>query len=75
VGLGILPTRNSLMGSCRFGHKCEPNGSLVKISLKLKFYDYIGNNPSKRGLLREVPLKNGKVIVLGWLGHSLFKYK
>ncbi|KAG5586136.1 hypothetical protein H5410_046570 [Solanum commersonii] len=39
------------------------------------FYDYIGNNPAKGGLFRAGSMDNGDGIVVGWLGHPIFRDK
>jgi photosystem II CP47 chlorophyll apoprotein len=46
-----------------------------KILEKLAFYDYINNNPAKGGLFRTSTMDNGDGIVVGWLGHGVFKNK
>ncbi|PIN06147.1 hypothetical protein CDL12_21305 [Handroanthus impetiginosus] len=46
-----------------------------KIPTKLTFYDYIGNNPAKGGLFRAGSMDNGDGIVVGWLGHPIFRDK
>uniref|UniRef100_R7W5A2 Photosystem II CP47 chlorophyll apoprotein n=1 Tax=Aegilops tauschii TaxID=37682 RepID=R7W5A2_AEGTA len=46
-----------------------------KIPEKLAFYDYIGNNPAKEGLFRAGSMDNGDGIVVGWLGHPVFRDK
>jgi len=75
MGTGIIPTRNRSMGSCQFGRKFEPIRSLVEIPKKLTFYNYIGNNPAKGGLFKAGVIDNGDKIVVGWLGHPIFKDK
>ncbi|CAN6459335.1 unnamed protein product [Victoria cruziana] len=49
--------------------------SCSKIPDKLAFYDYIGNNLMKGGLLRAGSMNNGDGIAIGWLGHPVFKDK
>ncbi|CAN6455192.1 unnamed protein product [Victoria cruziana] len=49
--------------------------SCSKIPDKLAFYDYIGNNSMKGGLFRAGSMNNGDGIVVGWLGHPVFKDK
>ncbi|CAN6458715.1 unnamed protein product [Victoria cruziana] len=49
--------------------------SCSKIPDKLAFYDYIGNNSMKGGLFRASSMNNGDGIVVGWLGHPIFKDK
>ncbi|XBI43334.1 hypothetical protein VPH35_108115 [Triticum aestivum] len=46
-----------------------------KIPEKLAFYDYIGNNLAKGGLFRAGSMDNGDGIVVGWLGHPIFRDK
>jgi photosystem II CP47 chlorophyll apoprotein len=46
-----------------------------KIPQKIAFYDYIDNNPAKGGLFRAGAMDNGDGIVVGWLGHGVFKDK
>ncbi|KAM3359069.1 hypothetical protein P3S68_022002 [Capsicum galapagoense] len=46
-----------------------------KIPEKLAFYDYIGNNPAKRGLFRAGSMDNGDGIAVRWLGHPIFRDK
>ncbi|CAN4119668.1 unnamed protein product [Withania somnifera] len=47
-----------------------------KIPKKLAFYDYIGNNPAKGGLFgKRSSMDNGDGIVVGWLGHPIFRDK
>ena len=48
---------------------------LSKIPEKLAFYDYIGNNPAKQGLFRAGSMDNRDGIVVGWLGHPIFRDK
>ncbi|CAN6482992.1 unnamed protein product [Victoria cruziana] len=49
--------------------------SCSKIPDKLAFYDYIGNNSMKGGLFRAGSMNNRDGIVVGWLGHPVFKNK
>jgi len=44
-----------------------------KIPDKLLFYDYIRNNPAKRGLFRARPMNSGDRLASGWLRHPVFK--
>ncbi|MFQ6667147.1 hypothetical protein Gotur_033262, partial [Gossypium turneri] len=46
-----------------------------KIPEKLAFYDYIGNNSAKGGLFKTGLMDNGDGIVVGWLGHPIFRDK
>ncbi|KAL7602213.1 hypothetical protein Lser_V15G20844 [Lactuca serriola] len=46
-----------------------------KIPEKLAFYDYIGNNLAKGGLFRAGLMDNEDGIVVGWLGHHIFRDK
>ncbi|XP_047260213.1 photosystem II CP47 reaction center protein-like [Capsicum annuum] len=47
-----------------------------KISEKLVFYDYIGNNLAKKGLFRVGSMDNRDgIVVVGWLGHPIFSDK
>ena len=47
--------------------------SWSKITEKLAFYDYIGNNPAKGGLFRSGPMNKGDGIAEAWLGHPIFR--
>ncbi|KAJ4966336.1 hypothetical protein NE237_018185 [Protea cynaroides] len=46
-----------------------------EIPEKLVFYDYISNNLSKGGLFRAGSIDNRDGIVVGWLGHLVFRDK
>jgi len=47
----------------------------AKISEKLAFYDYVGNNPAKGGLFRSGSMDKGDGVARAWLGHPIFRDK
>jgi photosystem II CP47 chlorophyll apoprotein len=62
---------NRVQYSIRSGEKLEQ--AWGKIPEKLRFYDYIGNNPAKGGLFRTGAINSGDGITVGWLGHAVFR--
>ncbi|WP_287129488.1 photosystem II chlorophyll-binding protein CP47 [Candidatus Cyanaurora vandensis] len=44
-----------------------------QVSTRLRFYDYVGNNPAKGGLFRAGPMNSGDGIATEWLGYPVFK--
>lgn len=55
------------------GGKRSEEDAMKLVNLKLRFYDYVGNNPAKGGLFRAGPMNNGDGLAKGWLGHPVFK--
>jgi photosystem II CP47 chlorophyll apoprotein len=45
------------------------------VPLRLRFYDYVGNNPAKGGLFRGGPMNLGEGIATTWLGRPVFTDK
>lgn len=48
---------------------------MSKLFLKLIFYDYIGNNPTKWRSFRVASIDNRDGIAIGWLGLPIFRDK
>jgi photosystem II CP47 chlorophyll apoprotein len=44
-----------------------------RVSPKLAFYDYVGNNPAKGGLFRAGPMTKAEGVAKEWLGHPVFE--
>jgi len=44
-----------------------------EVSTRLRFYDYVGNNPAKGGLFRAGPMNNGDGFAKAWQGSPVFK--
>ncbi|WP_218081465.1 photosystem II chlorophyll-binding protein CP47 [Anthocerotibacter panamensis] len=42
------------------------------VSNRLRFYNYVGNNPAKGGLFRAGAMNSGDGLAKGWLGHPVF---
>jgi photosystem II CP47 chlorophyll apoprotein len=51
------------------------NDAWGRLSEKLVFYDYVGNNPAKGGLFRAGPMNKGDGVAKRWLGHLSFEDK